>query len=152
MVDTAVLLRISLVGLLFSGGDQLAAVAREATVVECPETIGVNQDAINVPSTWNAMPMRDDASYRLVGVSMFDGPPSFRRELKPTVIKRQLQSKEKTFTFKFAGQYSQGVFVACRYESTSMIVYKEVLPLPKQCSFAYRQTVHGLRPLQVSCQ
>lgn len=140
-----------LVGLLLGQGPQVEAVP-EGSVIECPQTIQVDQKASRVPAEWQAMATREDQSYRLTRASMFDGPPSNHRELKPTLASGEAKGTGRTLTFEFQGAYPDGVFVVCRYESTTVVTYKQVLPQPKKCAFTYRETARGLSPIRVSCQ
>lgn len=119
--------------------------------IDCPQAITVDQTPRTIPESWRAENAAGTESYYLISAAIFSGPPSQRRELRPASVRGEPNATGQTLTYEFPARYPEGIFVACRYHATSVITFKQVVPVPQRCSFAIHQTPHGLDPIRVTC-
>ena len=112
----------------------LAAQASRAEFA-CPDSLEVQQRA-TPPSGWNAS--YSEQVPRLVGVTIFDGPPSSRASVKPNM---RWQSGAET-RLRWDLIYSpRSHYVQCQYERTSALISA---PLPagiRTCDVVYDRKV-----------
>jgi hypothetical protein len=145
-------MRCILPALLVGVSLQQAAATDRPPTVECPTTITVDQIARDVPFSWQAATDSESHRYRLQTAALFSGPPPGRGELRPTSVSGDARKGGEKFVYEFEGKYSNGVFIACRYAFTSVIIFRKVLPTPRTCSFERRMAGHGLAPIRVDCR
>jgi hypothetical protein len=128
-----------------------ASIMSPCQVVNCPDTIDVEQKLVRNIAGWTSRV--DDTPNRLAGVTFFDGPPEQQASL---VYQSETNSKGKKYaTWSFGTTSTRLVWIACSYSGTNVVLSQ---PLPKatsQCSVTYnmRQSVAGLPLIErITCK
>ncbi|WP_374401768.1 STY0301 family protein [Niveibacterium sp.] len=92
----------------------------------CPATLESQQSLAAAPEGWSVVPMRQ--VQRLIGISVFDGPPSEGAELKPESShggQRQL--------WRFDTAAARGIWIGCRYDGSRLMLTRRIEPAPRIC-------------------
>ncbi len=101
----------------------------------CPDTLGVQQHA-EPPAGWNVSYV--EQSPRLSGVTIFDGPPANRVNLKYT--KRQHTDKEMILTWDL-GDSPRSFYLQCAYERTTAQISSPLPPGVRTCQVVFDRGV-----------
>jgi hypothetical protein len=109
----------------------VGAVARAE--VSCPDQLAVQQRA-EAPDGWNVS--YSQAAPRLIGVSLFDGPPSNRAGLKPDA--RKQTAKELLLVWNLR-HTPRSHYLQCTYERTSASISTALPPGVQRCEVAYER-------------
>ena len=100
--------------------------------VVCPDSLDVQQQAVTPSEEWTAM--YSDPPLRLVGVTVFNGPPSQNRKVKP----RSARSAEGELRVVWRLPESQRNFhLVCTYERTSANLVTVLPPGVTVCTVVF---------------
>jgi hypothetical protein len=100
----------------------------------CPQTISVDQKIDKVPGGWAASPDRS-ATTMLAGVTFFSGPPAQNASLK---YDRWTERNGLAYAlWRFQPKSSDGIWLSCRYSSTSMVLTKQLPAGTSECTVIY---------------
>jgi hypothetical protein len=117
--------------LVLAAAIALLALNVRAEVV-CPDSIEVQQQAVTPSEDWTAM--YTDPPLRLVGVTLFNGPPSQNRKVKP----RSARSAEGELRVVWRLPESQRNFhLVCTYERTSASLVTVLPPGVTVCTAVF---------------
>ena len=100
--------------------------------VVCPDSLDVQQQAVTPSDDWTAM--YSDPPLRLVGVTLFNGPPSQNRKVKP----RSARSAEGELRVVWRLPESRRNFhLVCTYERTSASLVTVLPPGVTVCTAVF---------------
>jgi hypothetical protein len=117
--------------LVFAAVTALLALNVRAEVV-CPDSLEVQQQAVTPSGDWTAT--YTDPPLRLTGVTVYDGPPSQNRKLKP----RSTKSTEGELRVIWRLPASQRNFhLMCTYERTSANLVTVLPPGVSVCTAVF---------------
>lgn len=102
-----------------------AALAQERY---CPATISVKQEIQQVPAGWRALPGKPP--YQLAGITFYEGPPEQMASLAP-------DSETKSANTWHFEPSPEGIWIACSYASTDIVVAKQLPKEISQCVISY---------------
>lgn len=116
----------------------VAGAARADFDVPCPESIVVSQQLAQPVETWEGMDARRDQRHRLRAAAFYDGHPGQMAQLREARFKRANGSGGvDILTFKFSASYPDGIWLACLYEDTSVIVARKLPQDSIACEITY---------------
>jgi hypothetical protein len=125
--------------------------ARAAEPTSCPDSITVQQQLKTSVEGWKST--LDDTPSRLAQITFYDGNPDEKASLIPDRTSKS-GGKETSiwnFNFKTAG----GIWLACGYSGTSVVLIRQLPPKTASCSVTYnpRQRISGLPVIEhLSCK
>lgn len=102
--------------------------------VPCPPQISTAQSlGASAGSEWTPMTDTMNSPAILSGVSLFDGNPGGRAELKPD----NADTDEPFTIWGFGGAGANNIWIACKYANTHVYLAQALPPLVRSCKVTY---------------
>lgn len=106
--------------------------------VPCPPRISTTQSlGTSAGSEWTPMTDTMNSPSILSGVSLFQGNPGGRAELKPD----NADTDEPFTIWGFGGAGVNNLWIACKYANTHVYLAQALPPLVRSCKVTYDATV-----------
>jgi hypothetical protein len=102
--------------------------------IACPDQLSVQQRA-EPPSGWNAT--YTETPPRLVGVTIFDGPPSNRATRKADTTRTTIREQIQIWNL---GDSPRSYYLQCAYERTIAQIYTALPPGVRSCEVVFDRT------------
>lgn len=116
-----------------------------AAEVVCPDAIEVNQQATTPSAEWAVS--YTEPPLKLVGITVFDGPPSQNRRVKP--VTRRLTAGEVQLSWRLP-ESRRNYHLTCSYERTSATLTAVLPPGVNGCNAVFdRRVSYGVDGLAV---
>lgn len=116
-----------------------------AAEVVCPDAIEVNQQAAAPSAEWAVS--HTEPPLKLVGITVFDGPPSQKRRVKPGTTR--LTAGEVQLSWRLP-ESRRNYHLTCSYERTSATLTAVLPPGVKGCNAVFdRRVSYGVDGLAV---
>lgn len=106
--------------------------------LKCPEQIRTEQKIGVTTANWTATPgAGSGAINNLAAIQFFDGPPSDMASLAPDQTLELVQKS--VAIWKFAPRTASGIWIACDYFLTTVILTRKLPAGIRQCKATYRK-------------
>lgn len=139
--------------LLFSVASCVIASAAESVHV-CPAHVSVASQITPLPEGWEVIGTGTTTIHQLLGATFADGHPKGQAFLKPYKTDRNTAGKKsiRTQVYRFPAKYPDGIWLVCTYRNTPMILSRQLLETPRQCSLSQETNETGNIALSIDCR
>lgn len=120
----------------------------------CPSAIDVQQTLASPPAGWDSTDSQRNEPHQNRTASFYNGHPEAKGELKPSRIEASKPGAEKNLThsYDFSGEYPDGIWLACGFDATSVMVFQRLPEVPVSCTVDYAHEPHMGRIVSIHCR
>jgi hypothetical protein len=117
---------------------QTALAAADSRYV-CPAAVSVVMSVPRAPDGWETLATAEGQSHRLSGATFTNGHPKGQGFLRPYAAAASASKTKgvRQDVYQFPAKYPDGIWLICRYQDTTAIVFKRLPEAPKTCEVSY---------------
>lgn len=120
----------------------------------CPASIEVEQKSTSDIGGWDSANPLKGQPHHIRAASFYNGHPALLGELKPSQIDASDSGAGDRLIhgYVFAGQYPDGIWLACSYDLTSVMVFKRLPNVPSFCEIRYARELNSAPRIAMRCR